>query len=200
MLLNMIQWSLSCIISWSMLSLIERNVRMMRVHYLRLHILLLYLMKSLLKKIGTFLTKWTERVLRSKLSLLLLVSCLFRTELPILWLYYLPINTSLWPDQVITLIFIVIHILASSESLPICTSICESRWPAWTWGTSLISKLLPRHYYLLLSLWDYHIILAVIHLFLLVKLVIFVVVVERVPRGAVLVITVLVHMGVYLEV
>lgn len=200
MLLNMIQWGLSCIICRSVLCLIERNVWMMRIHYLRLHVLLLYLMKGLLKKIGTFITKWIERVLRSKLSLLLLVSCFLRTDLSSLWLYYLPINTSLWPDQVITLILIIIHILPGSQSLPICSSICESRRPAWTWGTSLISNLLSRHYNLLLSLRDNHIVLAVIHLFLLVKLVIFVVVVERMSRGAVLVITLLVHMCVYLKI
>ena len=209
MLLYVIQRGLCCIICRGMLGLSERNIWMMRVHNLRLHVLLLYLMKGLLKKIGTLLSKRTERVLWSKLSLLLLVSCLFRTKLCCLWLNNFAIDTSLWTDQVLIFVFIIIDIFIGSQSFAVSAFVSKSRWPtpSRAWGTSLISKLLSRRdettgtrLLLQLSLWDYLVVLALIHLFLLVKLVVFIVVVERVAGRTVLVIAKLCHVCIYLQV
>ena len=209
MLLYVIQRGLCCIICRGMLGLSERNIWMMRVHNLRLHVLLLYLMKGLLKKIGTLLSKRTERVLWSKLSLLLLVSCLFRAELYCFWLNNFTIDTSLWTDQVLIFVFIIIDIFIRSQSFAVSAFVSKSRWPtpSWAWGTSLISKLLSRRdettgtrLLLQLSLWDYLVVLALVHLFLLVKLVVFIVVVERVAGRTLLVIAKLCHVCIYLKV
>lgn len=203
MLLNVIQGSLSGIVRWCMLSLNKRNFRVMRINVLRLHVLLLNLVECLLKKISTFLSKRAEWILRSKLCLLLLISCLLWTKLYSFRLHDFPVRTSFLTDQTFIFVLIIVNIFACPQSFTSTSCSSEPLYRYLAPGPANL-VLLPRWCCTRLLLqWRYLLlIVTLIHILIFIHLVILFVVVEGVTaRGTILlVVAELGHVRIYLEV